>query len=101
MSAPLTRRDLETLRAVAAFKDTTTSGWGAPMMAGGTDGSHHSATMAKLARKRLLNRRRRNSLANLLGSHRGSWEYQIAPAGAEVLAARSRGRAPRTRGERA
>lgn len=49
--------------------------WLTPMKLGGTDGSHHSATLAQLARKGLVERRSRG------GHTRNAWEYRRTPAG--------------------
>jgi hypothetical protein len=52
--------------------------WWRPMDLGGHDGSHHSGTLRRLVKKGLVKRRRRGTLMNMLGSHRGSWEYSRA-----------------------
>jgi hypothetical protein len=49
--------------------------WSTPMMLGGTDGSHHSATLAQLVRKGLAER-------SLRGGHtRNVWRYRRTPLG--------------------
>lgn len=57
------------------------------MMAGAYDGSHHSATTAKLARWGLLERRERGG-----GLRRVAWEYRCAAPGAELAERVSRKR---------
>jgi hypothetical protein len=51
--------------------------WFRPMDLGGRDGSPHSAILARLVKKGHVERRKRNTLANMLrGGGRGSWEYR-------------------------
>ncbi len=50
-------------------------GWLRPMDFGGHDGSHHSATAAKLVRKGLAERRARGVI--FASNSRGSYEYRI------------------------
>jgi predicted transcriptional regulator len=50
-----------------------------PMDIGGRDASYHSATLKKLVEKGLVERKRRNSLMNALGSTRGSYVYRRRP----------------------
>jgi hypothetical protein len=61
------------------------SGYVTPMMLGARDASHHSATLALLVRHGFAERRKRNTLANMIGSRRGSWEYRITDAGWKAL----------------
>ena len=51
--------------------------WQRPMDVGGKDGSSHSYALLRLCTLGLVERRRRPSLANALGSTRGSWEYRL------------------------
>lgn len=73
-----------------AWKDDGETYW-RPMDLGGQDGSHHSATLAQLARKGMVDREPRDTLANVLsgygkGSPRArSWLYRINGAGYEAL----------------
>lgn len=50
--------------------------WARPMDLGGRNGSDHSRVLAALARKGVIERRRRNTLANMRGSTRGSYVYR-------------------------
>lgn len=76
---PLTKRDREVLRDLVLF---SSSAWARPMDVGGRDGSHHSATLAKLVRRGLAKRRKRGTLINVYGiGIRGSWMYRATPAG--------------------
>ena len=83
----LSPRDFDTLSHVSRFKARNL--WCAPLLVGGSDASHHSATMAKLARWGLLERRERGG-----GPCRVAWEYRATKHGrafvAQVLAARKR-----------
>lgn len=54
--------------------------WSRPMDVGGRNGSDHSYILARLASKGVIERRRRNTLMNALGSSRGSYEYRIGSA---------------------
>jgi len=49
--------------------------WCTPRFLGGTDGSHHSTTLAQLVRKGLAERRARG------GHTRSAWEYRRTSAG--------------------
>lgn len=91
----LTPNQLEVLRGMAeqsgmeARAGREARPWLRPMDIGARDGSHHSATMKRLAARGLLGRRRRGTLMNALGG-RGSFEYRLTAAGA--AAARREGR---------
>jgi len=61
------------------------NGFVSPMMVGGTDASHHSATLGLLVRRGFAERRRRGTLINEIGGGRGSWEYRITSAGRAKL----------------
>lgn len=56
--------------------------WMRPMDFGGRDASHHARTAEKLVRLGWVERRQRNTLANMRGSSRGSWEYRLTRRGA-------------------
>lgn len=53
--------------------------WYTPLMIGGTDGSWHSAVLAQLVKKGLVEERERNTLLNSIypGRKRASKEYRI------------------------
>lgn len=53
--------------------------WCTPMMLGGADGSHHSATLAQLVRKGLAERSNRG------GHTRNVWQYRRTPAGKKAV----------------
>jgi hypothetical protein len=62
MTKPLTDRDLETLGELEAANRNLTEysfrgGWARPMDCGGSNGSHHGATLAKLWRRNLVDRK--------------------------------------------
>lgn len=67
--------------------------WMTPLELDGRNGSHHSGTLAKLARKGLVNYRQRGgreppqweNAKPLPRGHRGSKAYRITPAGREAL----------------
>lgn len=83
MTAPrLTERQRDLL-----YHQVSDTWWSTPRLMGGTDQSHHSATLAQLERKGLVERRLRG------GHTRSAWEYRRTPAGA--LAARELGEAAR------
>jgi hypothetical protein len=77
----VTKRDREVLGHLAAARQIASSmdGWLTPMFCGGTDGSHHSATLRKLARKGLVERKVRSGLS------RRSYLYRITLAGRAAL----------------
>lgn len=60
--------------------------WMRPMDCGGTDSSDHSRRLTKLARKGLVERCRRNSIANDCRGRRGSYVYRLTPLGLAVRA---------------
>ena len=53
--------------------------WLTPMMMGGTDGSHHSGTLAQLVRKGLAERSNRG------GHTRNVWQYRRTRAGKKAV----------------
>jgi hypothetical protein len=53
--------------------------WCTPRMLGGTDGSHHSATLAQLVRKGLAERQLRG------GHTRSAWAYRRTAAGKKAV----------------
>lgn len=80
---PLTARDFETLRDLdGAVCGRDGGSWVRPMDVGAWDGSHHSATLAKLVRRGLA---RSQTLKAPWGS-RGSKLYRITAAGQRALA---------------
>ena len=70
VARPLTPRQLDLL-----YHQLPDDQWCTPMMLGGTDGSHHSATLAQLVRKGLAERSHRG------GHTRNVWQYRRTPAG--------------------
>ena len=84
---PLTKRDLETLGDLEAANRNLTDvghrgGWAKPMDCCGSNGSHHGATLAKLAKRGLASRKGYNP------GIRPVWTYKITPAGIAVLQSR-------------
>ena len=57
-------------------------GWITPMRFGGTSGSHHAVTAARMVPKKWVERQKRNGFGN---PRRPSWEYRITPLGAKAL----------------
>lgn len=84
---PLTSRDIETLGELEAatrsfLKQNYRDGWVMPMDCGGFNGSHHSYTLHKLAKRGLCDRKKYG------GRHeKGSCRYRINVAGVQFLAA--------------
>jgi hypothetical protein len=54
--------------------------WHTPMMIGGTDGSHHSATLARLVKKGLAERKPRSGSTSGRG-YVASWLYRAKREG--------------------
>ena len=90
MAETLTERELDVLaslrddndgRTDLAAKGYNLSRWSRPLDVGGGSGSHHSATLARLAAKGLTERRQRSALSG----RRGSWEYRISELGRKTL----------------
>lgn len=73
----LTEKELDVLGELECAKRTVPGwkGWLTPMFCGGSDGSHHSATLARLVRSGLVERKRR------AGYVRASYFYRITRAG--------------------
>lgn len=69
MASELTPREAEVFYQVPEC-------WARPMDIGGRDGSDHSAVLKRLVRKGYVEKRRRNTWMNMLGSSRGSYEYR-------------------------
>lgn len=82
-ASSLTERDREVLGALAVAKEIRADwkGWLTPMYVGGRDASHHSATLAKLVRRGLAERKER------AGFTKSSFLYRITNAGRVVLRA--------------
>lgn len=74
MTTELTAREREVL---AQLKEDWPNEWVRPMDIGGRDGSDHSRVLKALAVKGLLERARRNSLANTSRDSRGSYVYRV------------------------
>lgn len=87
MGKPLTARDIETLGELDAATRNHLAvmpergGWVMPMDCGGSNGSHHSYTLAKLAKRRLAERKKYGT-----AHEKGSCRYRISPAGRIFLA---------------
>lgn len=75
--ASLTEAEYDVLSSLTALGD----GWWRPMDFGGHDGSHHSATATRLARRGLVSRRDRGSLSRA----RAVWNYTITAQGRAAL----------------
>lgn len=81
----LTDRDIDTLgELVAANRNLMDvghhrDGWAKPLDCGGSNGSHHSATLAKLASYGLADRK------GYRPGIRHVWMYLITPAGKKVV----------------
>ncbi len=82
---PLTDRDVDTLGELEAatrsfLKQNYRDGWVMPMDCGGSNGSHHSYTLHKLAKRGLCDRKKYG------GRHdKGSCRYRINNAGRAFL----------------
>lgn len=73
--------------AVLADLASLPRGWVRPMDIGGTNGSHHAQTLARLCRKGLAKRRPRPTLMNVLihPKRPRSYRYRITRAGRAAL----------------
>lgn len=85
MQKPLTERDVETLGELEAATDNYLSldlkdGWVMPMDCGGSNGSHHSYTLHKLAKRGLCDRKKYGGPRD-----KGSCRYRINDAGRTFL----------------
>lgn len=80
-------RDIELLRDLACFRrlDDTYEGWARPMDIGARDASWHSGVLKRLCKYNLVERRRRYTIMNDLGSRRGSYRYRITDAGLAAI----------------
>lgn len=81
---PLTERDMETLGELIAATDNFLSlnhkgGWVMPLDCGGSNGSHHSYTLAKLAKRGFCDRKKYGGPRD-----KGSCRYKANEAGREV-----------------
>jgi len=84
---PLTDRDIDTLGELRAATDNyliyaLKDGWVMPMDCGGSNGSHHSYTLHKLAKRGLCDRKKYGNKRE-----KGSCRYRINDAGRTFLAA--------------
>lgn len=81
MLIQLTPNQRDVLGSLAVAKEICPEwdGWLTPMFCGGKDGSHHSATLKTLVRKRLAERKQR------AGWIRPSYLYRITQAGRAAL----------------
>lgn len=85
----LTERDWETLNDLRAtcdshLKQGYRDGWAAPLDCGGSNGSHHSYTLHKLAKCGVAERKKYARLRD-----KGSCTYRINDAGRAALKARA------------
>lgn len=78
----LTEREIEVLRELVPSCSDEAPRWMRPMDVGGSNGSHHSATLAKLVRKGLA-----EDTGRSVNMERGSKRYRATVAGIEVDAA--------------
>ncbi len=74
-ASKLTERDLDVLNELSCVRTAVLNDWVTPMWLGGINGSHHSATLAKLVRHGYAERKRR------AGWTRPSYLYRITPLG--------------------
>ena len=72
---PITDRDFETLNELAPSNLDDEREWHTPLGIGGSNGSHHSNTLRKLAKRGLVEMRQRST------GIRGSKEYRISDGG--------------------
>ena len=86
--APLTERDLDVLRYLAhlSARPGKAETYWRPMDIGGTDASHHSATLTKLAKRGFVE----VDVFKAAWQVRGHKRYRISPAGGAELASRGR-----------
>lgn len=85
---PLTERDIDTLGELEAATDNHVrlnyrEGWVMPLDCGGSNGSHHSYTLHKLAKRGLCDRKKYGGRRD-----KGSCRYRINDAGTAFLAER-------------
>lgn len=83
---PLTERDIETLLALECATDNFVAhnyrdGWVMPMDCGGMNGSHHSYTLHKLAKRGLAARKKYGGKRQ-----KGSCRYRINDTGRAFIA---------------
>lgn len=107
----LTERDLDTLNELRAASDSyievyeghktpngddsaRARGWVMPMDCGGSNGSHHSYTLHKLAKRGLCDRRKYGGQRE-----KGSCRYRINDAGRALLESQKAERRPKQEGE--
>lgn len=94
--ADLTERDIDTLGELRAAtdsfirQDNWREGWVMPMDCGGSNGSHHSYTLHKLAKRGLCDRKKYGNRRE-----KGSCRYRINDAGRTFLDACRRSRIER------
>lgn len=89
---PLTERDIETLAYLTNPRDPTAAPWHTPLDLGAYNGSHHSGTLAKLAKRGLVQFKQRGTPDPDDGENgkkiwrgRGSKTYRITAAGKLAL----------------
>lgn len=90
---PLTERDIDTLNELAPLWRDDPIKWHTTMEVGGTNGSHHSGTLAKLAKRGLVDfcQRGHGNMPELhnkrFRGRRGSKQYRLSEAGYAFLLA--------------
>lgn len=94
---PLTERDIDVLEnldgATTNYLELDLKdGWVMPMDCGGTNGSHHSYTLAKLAKRGLCDRKKYGSARS-----KGSCRYRMNDTGRAFLAERGNKHIPKAR----
>lgn len=81
---PLTERDIKTLGELSVATNPRDAfareGWVMPLDCGGSNGSHHSYTLAKLAKRGLCDRKKYGGKRD-----KGSCRYRINDAGRAYL----------------
>lgn len=101
MAKHLTENQLDILRELTPSASEIDRGktWWTPLEIGGSNGSHHSSTLAALAKKGFVRFKQRGGSEPPAGENgkkmfrsRGSKSYQITEAGAMALAAHREGR---------
>lgn len=79
----LTERDLDVLRALHSFETYGPSLGARPLDIGGRNGSHHSATLNKLADRGFVERK----LRNFQDSSRPAYRYKLTGQGRSLVQA--------------
>ena len=86
--SPLTERDIDTLAELAPSYSEDPIRWHTPLEIGGSNGSHHSGTLAKLAKRGLIFMNQRGlgeDDVSRIRHARGSKWYKLSPEGIAYL----------------